>query len=127
MKIHLLANIALLTSVLPGCLAHTTEPNAKTQHALLVAPNSVAVARVIANLLQSPKVHLADDVFINSSKVTLDRLQHKDPYGNTMMGKQLNMPDQFELLMTDKQCFVRHINSDAMEAVAGVECKINPL
>ncbi|TMP73261.1 hypothetical protein CWB76_00800 [Pseudoalteromonas sp. S1609] len=108
---------------LTGCLAQSSEPTPKLQHALLIEPNSAKVADAIAQLLHSSQVQLADDVFVTSSTVTLERLNHKDPQGNPIMGKQLNMPDQFELMIKGKQCFIRHLDSKATEPLPGVSCK----
>ncbi|WP_372762984.1 hypothetical protein [Pseudoalteromonas sp.] len=127
MKLFLLAIITLLAGGLPGCLAHNAEPTPKLQRALLVTPNSTAVAEAIASLLHSSQVQLAADVFIHSSTVTLEHLNHKDPYGNPIMGKQLNMPDKFELMVKGQQCFVRHLDSKATQQLKGVNCKANPL
>ena len=41
--------------------------------------------------------------------------------GNPIMGKQLNMPDQFELMIKGKQCFVRHLDSKATQQLKGVQ------
>lgn len=124
MKI-LLAITAILL-FLSGCLAQSSEPTPKLQHALLIEPNSAKVADAIAQLLHSSQVQLADDVFVTSSTVTLEQLNHKDPQGNPILGKQLNMPDQFELVTKGERCFVRHLDSKATIELKQVLCKINP-
>ncbi len=124
MKI-LLAITAILL-FLSGCLAQSSEPTPKLQHALLIEPNSAKVADAIAQLLHSSQVQLADDVFVTSSTVTLEQLNHKDPQGNPILGKQLNMPDQFELVTKGEHCFVRHLDSKATIELKQVLCKINP-
>ena len=123
MNILLAISMTAATLGLTGCLAQSSEPTPKLQHALLVEPNSAKVADAIAQLLHSSQVQLADDVFVTSSTVTLERLNHKDPQGNPIMGKQLNMPDQFELMIKGKQCFIRHLDSKATEPLPGVSCK----
>ncbi|MDN3484589.1 hypothetical protein QL989_04430 [Pseudoalteromonas sp. APC 3224] len=119
----LVISMTAATLGLTGCLAQSSEPTPKLQHALLIEPNSAKVADAIAQLLHSSQVQLADDVFVTSSTVTLERLNHKDPQGNPIMGKQLNMPDQFELMIKGKQCFIRHLDSKATEPLPGVSCK----
>ncbi|WP_178956670.1 MULTISPECIES: hypothetical protein [unclassified Pseudoalteromonas] len=123
MNILLAISMAAATLGLTGCLAQSSEPTPKLQHALLIEPNSAKVADAITQLLHSSQVQLADDVFVTSSTVTLERLNHKDPQGNPIMGKQLNMPDQFELMIKGKQCFIRHLDSKATEPLPGVSCK----
>ena len=34
-----------------------------------------------------------------------------------------NMPDSFELLIKDKQCFIRHLDSKATKLLPQVKCK----
>jgi hypothetical protein len=119
----LVISMTAATLGLTGCLAQSSEPTPKLQHALLIEPNSAKVADAITQLLHSSQVQLADDVFVTSSTVTLERLNHKDPQGNPIMGKQLNMPDQFELMIKGKQCFIRHLDSKATEPLPGVSCK----
>ncbi|MBE0358460.1 hypothetical protein [Pseudoalteromonas aliena] len=125
MKIRSLIVTIITAIALSGCSAQSSESTPKLQHALLVEPNSAAVAEVIALLLHSPHVQLADDVFLTSSTVTLDRLNQKGALGNPIMGKQLNMPDQFELMIKDGQCFVRHLDSKATKALNDVNCRVN--
>lgn len=124
MQIHVLTT-SILIMLLSGCLSQHAAPTPKLQHALLAEKNSSAVGRVIAQLLHSPRVQLADDVFTINSTVTLDRLNQKDLMGNPIMGKQLNMPDQFELMIKANHCFIRHLDSKATQELKGVVCKIN--
>lgn len=121
----ILLAITATSLLLSGCLAQSSEPTPKLQHALLIEPNSAKVADAIAQLLHSSQVQLADDVFVTSSTVTLEQLNHKDPQGNPIMGKQLNMPDQFELVTKGERCFVRHLDSKATIELKQVLCKIN--
>ncbi|ATG79332.1 hypothetical protein AOR04_15630 [Pseudoalteromonas sp. 1_2015MBL_MicDiv] len=122
---RLLIITAIIMCTLTGCSAQSSESTPKLQHALLVEPNSKAVAEVIALLLHSQQIQLADDVFLTSSTVTLDKLNQKDTLGNPIMGKQLNMPDQFELMIKDEQCFVRHLDSKATKVINDVNCRVN--
>ncbi|WP_404341409.1 hypothetical protein [Pseudoalteromonas mariniglutinosa] len=115
----------LFATLLSGCLVQSHEPTPKLERALLTTANSQVIAEAIASLLHSNSVQLADDVFTQSSTVTLDRLNHKDPLGNPIMGKQLNMPDRFELLINDQQCYVRHLDSKATQLLKGISCRLN--
>ncbi len=126
MNILLAISMTAATLGLTGCLAQSSEPTPKLQHALLIEPNSAKVADAITQLLHSSQVQLTDDVFVTSSTVTLEQLNHKDPQGNTIMGKQLNMPDQVKLMIKGKSCFVRHLDSKATIELKQVLCKINP-
>lgn len=126
MNTLLATSMTAATLVLTGCLAQNPEPTPKLQHALLIEPNSNEAAKAIKQLLHNSQVQLAEDVFVTSSTVTLEQLNLTDAQGNPIMGKQLNMPDQFELMIKGSQCFIRHIDSKATIELKQVRCKINP-
>ena len=66
-------------------------------------------------------ITLDDDVFTINSVVTLSNLNEN----NIIKSHQLNPPDQFELMIKNKQCFIRHVDSKATQELKGVECVIN--
>ena len=112
-----LAWCALLT----GCVSQRPEPTPKLQYALLLTPNQSAVNKVISTITNMQNITLADDVFTKNSVVTLGNLNKN----NIIKSHQLNPPDQFELMIKNKQCFIRHVDSKATQELKGVECVIN--
>ena len=69
------------------------------------------------------ETQLADDVFTTSSTVTISNVD-----GNNIIDTQSrNTPDQFELMIKGKQCYIRHLDSKATIELKDVECKINEL
>jgi hypothetical protein len=114
---------AIYFVTLLGCSAQSQEPTPKLQHAVLTAPQSTLIAQGIARLMHSQPIAVADDAFINSSILVTDSMGITDAQGNPIMGKQLSMPDRFELLIKDKMCFVRHLDSKATEPLPLVKCK----
>jgi len=113
----------LLLSTLLGCSAQSQEPTPKLQHARLTEPQSELIAKGIARLMHSKPVAIADDAFINSSILVTDSMNVLDAQGNPIMGKQLAMPERFELLIKNQMCFVRHLDSKATEPLPLVKCK----
>jgi len=73
--------------------------------------------------MHSKPVAIADDAFINSSILVTDSMNVLDAQGNPIMGKQLAMPERFELLIKNQMCFVRHLDSKATEPLPLVKCK----
>ncbi|MEI8644163.1 hypothetical protein P4S60_00600 [Pseudoalteromonas sp. Hal040] len=113
----------LLISTLLGCNAQSQEPTPKLQHARLTEPQSELIAQGIARLMHSKPIAVADDAFINSSVLVTDSMSVVDAKGNPMMGKQLAMPERFELLIKNSMCFVRHLDSKATEPLPLVKCR----
>ncbi|MBE0457811.1 hypothetical protein NDQ71_10495 [Pseudoalteromonas sp. KG3] len=110
--------------LLYGCTtAETATP--KLQHALLTKPQSELIAQGIARLMRSENIAVADDVFMQRSLMVVDNVTKTDALGNPIMGKQLNMPDRYELLIKNDLCFVRHLDSKATEPLPDVKCKLN--
>ncbi|BDF95645.1 MULTISPECIES: hypothetical protein [Pseudoalteromonas] len=115
----------MITAVLLyGCTtAETATP--KLQHALLTKPQSELIAQGIARLMRTDNIAIADDVFMQRSLLVVDNVTKLDEFGNPIMGKQLNMPDRYELLIKNDLCFVRHLDSKATEPLPDVKCKVN--
>ncbi|KPM84196.1 hypothetical protein NH514_02505 [Pseudoalteromonas sp. ACER1] len=121
MRVQLASLLMLLT--LLGCSAQSQEPTPKLQHARLTEPQSELIAQGIARLMHSKPIAVADDAFMNTSVLVTDSMNVMDGQGNLIMGKQLSMPERFELLIKNQICFVRHLDSKATEPLPLVKCK----
>ncbi|WP_209327662.1 hypothetical protein [Pseudoalteromonas sp. PA2MD11] len=121
MRVQLASLLMLLT--LQGCSAQSQEPTPKLQHARLTEPQSELIAQGIARLMHSKPIAVADDAFMNTSVLVTDSMNVMDGQGNLIMGKQLSMPERFELLIKNQICFVRHLDSKATEPLPLVKCK----
>ncbi|MGS0534438.1 hypothetical protein [Pseudoalteromonas sp. SaAl2] len=119
---YILVSMSIL---LLGCSAPSEAPTPKLQHALLQKPQSELIAQGLARLMRSDNIAVADDVFMKRSLMVVDNLSKTDELGNPIMGKQLNLPDRFELLIKDNLCFIRHLDSKATEPLPDVKCKVN--
>ena len=116
---------ALSIFLLAGCAFYADKPTPKLQHALLIKPQSELIAHGMARLMRSNPIAVADDVFMQQSVMVVDNVNKSDGMGNPIMGKQLNMPDRFELLIKNNTCFLRHLDSKATEPLPKVQCKVN--
>ena len=121
MRVQLASLLMLLT--LLGCSAQSQEPTPKLQHARLTEPQSELIAQGIARLMHCKPIAVADDAFMNTSVLVTDSMNVMDGQGNLIMGKQLSMPERFELLIKNQICFVRHLDSKATEPLPLVKCK----
>jgi hydroxymethylpyrimidine/phosphomethylpyrimidine kinase len=121
MKNTLFISSLALCNLLSGCVSQHAEPTPKLQHALLLTPNQNEVNKVINTLMNMQNITLDDDVFTINSVFTLSNLNEN----NIIKSHQLNPPDQFELMIKNKQCFIRHVDSKATQELKGVECVIN--
>ncbi|KPZ61415.1 hypothetical protein AN389_01887 [Pseudoalteromonas sp. P1-7a] len=121
MTLHSRLSALGIFTILSGC-ASNTQPTPKLHHALLTAPNSQAASRVIERLMHIKNIKLADDVFMHSSTFTLKNTNRSDITAN----QQRNFPDQFELMINNNRCYIRHLDSKATAEINSVTCSINP-
>ncbi|MBH0089567.1 hypothetical protein WNY79_04480 [Pseudoalteromonas sp. AS84] len=123
MKMYFLLIVVFSAFLLNGCISQSPDPTPKLQHALLAKPDKTAVSKAIKTLVHMQETQLADDVFTTSSTVTISNVD-----GNNIIDTQSrNTPDQFELMIKGKQCYIRHLDSKATIELKDVECKINEL
>ena len=123
MKMYFLLIVVFSAFFLNGCISQNLDPTPKLQHALLAKPNKTAVSKAIKTLVHIQETQLADNVFTTSSTVTLSNVD-----GNNIIDTQSrNTPDQFELMIKGKQCYIRHLDSKATIELKDVECRINEL
>ncbi|WP_301003427.1 hypothetical protein [Pseudoalteromonas sp.] len=111
--------------LLVACNAPNSELTPKLQHALLTEPQSELIAQGLARLMHSDAIAVDNDVFMQRSLLVTDAMEQRDGHGNPIMGKQLNRPDRFELLIKKNLCFLRHLDSKATEPLPNVKCKLN--
>ncbi|MBB1291095.1 hypothetical protein H5085_18595 [Pseudoalteromonas sp. SR43-6] len=123
MKMSFLLIVVFSAFFLNGCISQNPDPTPKLQHALLSKPNKTAVSKAIKTLVHIQETQLAENVFTTSSTVTLSNVD-----GNNIIDTQSrNTPDQFELMIKGKQCYIRHLDSKATIELKDVECRINEL
>ena len=123
MKMYFLLIVVFSAFLLNGCISQSPDPTPKLQHALLAKPDKTAVSKAIKTLVHMQETQLADDVFTTSSTVTISNVD-----GNNIIDTQSrNTPDQFELMIKGKQCYIRHLDSKATIELKDVECRINEL
>ncbi|MBB1338713.1 hypothetical protein [Pseudoalteromonas sp. SR44-2] len=123
MKMSFLLILVFSAFFLNGCISQNPDPTPKLQHALLSKPNKSAVSKAIKTLVHIQETQLAENVFTTSSTVTLSNVD-----GDNIIDTQSrNTPDQFELMIKGKQCYIRHLDSKATIELKDVECRINEL
>ena len=109
----------VLSFALYSCSHQTQQPTPKLQHAQLTEPQSELIAQGISRLMHSKPIILDKDAFLNNSVLVIGNMR-----GHESQDKGFNnTPDSFELLIKDKQCFIRHLDSKATELLPQVKCK----
>ncbi|RTR39134.1 hypothetical protein EKG38_09415 [Shewanella canadensis] len=113
MKIHYLPGILLL---LAGCSLQAQDLRVSEASPALLSDSSTdskaELQHAIASLLKAEEVLIADDAFMQSSRLSLSRAPHTDPSGQLIMGRNFEMPDVVQLFIQGEQCFVYHEESD---------------
>ncbi|WP_394129449.1 hypothetical protein [Shewanella maritima] len=127
-----LISIALLL-VVGGCNSTQTSnsatdirPITQVEPAVLVKPNTLVQQELqlaVNQLLSSKQVTLAKNAFTQSSQITLERQSFSDANGHKVMGRTMEMPEQFQLLKQGHQCIVRHLNTNEQVVLQHATCK----
>tara|TARA_B100001063_G_C16590430_1_gene465373 strand:+ start:409 stop:825 length:417 start_codon:yes stop_codon:yes gene_type:complete len=69
------------------------------------------------------KITLADDVFSESSQVSIERKAHMDERRLPIEGRHNNPAFTFTLLTDGKQCILRNNQTGDTETLSGISCK----
>ena len=123
MNIHyLLASILLLA----GCSLQAQDLRINEASPALLSDSSLEsqaeLQQAIASLLKAEEVLIANDAFMQSSRLSLSRAPHTDPNGQLIMGRNFEMPDMVQLFIQGDQCFIYHEESDQYRPLPLSKC-----
>lgn len=107
MKIFIAGTVILMSACVssqaePDAPAVITQPSAESRAELLAAVTS---ALGIANVL------LADDALTKTSTLTIERSRVRDANGRQLSGRDLDKPEQFQLVKHGARCVLIHRSS----------------
>ncbi|MCP4866335.1 MAG: hypothetical protein GY897_20550, partial [Alteromonas sp.] len=88
----------------------------------LTNQQKVQIERVISDWFGGTKVTLADDVFTNSSLVTIERRGHLDSQGRLVDGRHNNQAYSFTLYKKGTQCLLSNDGTGQKIALDNLEC-----
>ena len=118
---------SLLFTLIAGFIAGCTQMSqANPIAAVLTEPSEqslTAIKTAIKSQLNISSVRLADDAFVNSSWLSLERIAHRDSQGNPIMGIELTKPEKFQLVLVNKGCALLHLATGAILPLSEVSCK----
>jgi hypothetical protein len=83
----------------------------------------IVLEQAIGNLINSPPIKLADNVFTNKSTVIVEPRQPKDSRGNLLDGWEIRPADIFSLLTEDGKCYIKHDQSRRVNLLDNISCK----
>jgi hypothetical protein len=97
--------------------------------AVIVRPTAAsraALARAVSAALDGVRVTLADDALTRESVLVLEHTPRRDPYGLPLSGRDLGMPERFELLKRGDQCILVHERTGRRTTLLATSCVAAP-
>jgi hypothetical protein len=86
------------------------------------AASRAALARAVSAALDGVKVTLADDALTRESVLVLEHTPRRDPYGRPLSGRDLGMPERFQLLKRGDQCVLVHERTGRRTTLLATSC-----
>jgi hypothetical protein len=113
--------------VITGC---RTDARAGETPALLVAPDANTQAelqRLVSTALGGVSITLSDAALTDSSLLIIERKPHVDASGARIMGRDLEMPEQFQLIKQGSVCLLEQIRTGERWPLQGAVCVVAPV
>jgi hypothetical protein len=115
--------IASSIAVLSACQmtsAQTATP------AVLVNPGAQTlyeISQAVVALSGFANVTLSDSDLTQSSELVVERKHQRDGKGELLQGRDLEMPQRFQLLLQDRQCWLQQVGSSKRQLLTVARCK----
>ena len=87
------------------------------------AESRADLIKALTAALNGASVSLAEDALSRKDTLIVERKPIKDARGNLIQGRELGVPDRFNLLINDGQCVLVHQNSGQRWRLENTECK----
>lgn len=108
--------------------ACSTVANAENEPAVLINPSANTQAElkdVVSKALGGRTVRLAADSLTKENRLIIDKATHMRG-GNPIMGRKIEKPDHFYLMMSGTDCLLRHEQSGEIYKLRTTECQTIP-
>ncbi len=118
---HGLLPLALL---LAGCQVRTAQV---ARPALLLAPDVDArqeLRQAVMELSGFARVDLQDNDLTRSSTLVVERRQQHAGNGELIQGRDLELPQRFQLQIQDGQCWLLHLRSGQRKLLQRARCRL---
>tara|TARA_B100000929_G_scaffold287138_1_gene273337 strand:+ start:637 stop:1041 length:405 start_codon:yes stop_codon:yes gene_type:complete len=119
---------ALFTSLAltSGCAATQGDDMHEARATSITASQKQAIENTISEWFGGVKITVTDDVFSQSSKVTIERKAQMDSRGLPIDGRHNNPIFSFTLLTNGKQCLLRNEQTGELATLDNVACEAAP-
>ena len=84
--------------------------------------DQAVIEQAIALLLNEQSVRLADDAFISSSEITVERRPLSGPDGERIPGRSLETPLHFRLWKQGEICLLEYVEAETFRELDGFAC-----
>jgi|GEM_PF-3022957 len=84
--------------------------------------NKALLEQEIARMLNQDSILLADDVFVDSSEVVIERRPLTDDAGLRIQGRELQAPLHFRLWKQGNVCLLEYVATGEMKTIHGLGC-----
>jgi hypothetical protein len=125
MRAILMACAAAVLLSPAGCQTPRNQGAPPEVPAVIVRPTAAsraALARAVSAALDGVKVTLADDALTRESVLVLEHTPRRDPYGRPLSGRDLGMPERFQLLKRGDQCVLVHERTGRRTTLLATSC-----
>jgi len=104
-----------------GC-ASVAQPDAP---AVIVGPTAETRAelqRAVSTALNRSDITLADDALTRDSMLVIERTPARDAAGTRLSGRDLDKPEQFQLMLSDGRCVLVHMRTNQRYELGRTRC-----
>jgi hypothetical protein len=115
----------LLLALLSACAGSFSQVS---QPALIV--NATAASRtelleIVRTALADAPLTLADDALMQASTLLVERVPRKDAAGVLINGRELGMPEQFQLFLRGSRCLLMRERTQQSWYLRHTQCRLN--
>lgn len=82
----------------------------------------IEIRQVIANELDQDKIKVNNSAFMERSKLPVQRVKIVNSRGRKIQGRELSMPDYFQLFVKDGDCLLFHEKNSSWEKLHYTTC-----
>ena len=119
------ALISICAFIACGC-ASVAQPDAP---AVIVGPTAETRAELhgaVTTALNRSDVTLAEDALTRDSMLVIERTPARDAAGTRLSGRDLDKPEQFQLLLSDGRCVLLHARTAQRYELPRTRCAAKP-
>lgn len=120
MRIAIVLVYAALASACANSIAQAERP------AVIVNPTAASRAELLSTLqkaLNNRPLTLADDALTQDSVLIIEPVRLRDAEGRLLNGRELGMPERFQLVMQESKCILIHERTQQRWVLKRTKCR----